>query len=94
MPYISQSLREAVDPAIDDLLAALKASEEANLKGILNYTITRICAGLYGPSWRYTKIADVISALECAKLEFYSRVARPYEDSKIAFEGDVKEYRR
>ena len=33
--------------------------------------------------------AEVISSLECAKLEFYRRVAVPYEDQKILENGDV-----
>jgi len=32
---------------------------------------------------------DAIGALECAKLELYRRVAAPYEDTKIAENGDV-----
>lgn len=32
---------------------------------------------------------DALGALECCKLEFYRRVAAPYEDSKIISNGDV-----
>ena len=34
-------------------------------------------------------IGDVVNAMECAKLEFYRRVAAPYEDTKIKENGDV-----
>jgi len=34
-------------------------------------------------------INAIIGALECAKLELYRRVAAPYEDDKIAENGDV-----
>lgn len=37
----------------------------------------------------YQSINDIIGALEGAKLEFYSRVVRPYEDEKIKENGDV-----
>lgn len=37
----------------------------------------------------YQAINDVIGALEGAKLEFYRRLAAPYEDSKIKENGDV-----
>lgn len=33
--------------------------------------------------------ADALGALECCKLEFYRRVAVPYEDGKIKTNGDV-----
>lgn len=37
----------------------------------------------------YATINDIVGALEGAKLEFYARVARPYEDGKIEAHGDV-----
>jgi predicted DNA-binding protein with PD1-like motif len=37
----------------------------------------------------YQTINDVVGALEGAKLEFYRRVAAPYEDVKIEENGDV-----
>jgi len=37
----------------------------------------------------YTFINDCVGALEGAKLELYRRVASPYEDKKIAENGDV-----
>lgn len=58
--------------------------------GELNYAITKLCndyvkeAGVC-----YTSINDVIGVLECAKQEFYWRVARSYEDKKWAENGDV-----
>lgn len=95
MPYIQQETRSALDPAIDALLEALaKVRAQLNpndFKGVLNYTLTRIVAGAF-PNVRYSNIADVIGALECVKLEFYDRIARPYEDKKRSQEGDVKEY--
>jgi len=58
--------------------------------GELNFEITRLCIDYlvrFGLS--YSHINDVVGALECAKLEFYSRVATRYEDKKIAANGDV-----
>jgi hypothetical protein len=37
----------------------------------------------------YQTINDIVGALEGAKLEFYRRVAVPYEDKKIIENGDV-----
>jgi hypothetical protein len=38
---------------------------------------------------RYYHINKAIGVLECIKLEFYRRVAAPYEDVKIKESGDV-----
>lgn len=63
------------------------------LCGNLNYTITRVCAGLMGePS--YSKIAIITGVLENVKQEFYRRVASSYEDKKIVQNGDVREYKK
>jgi hypothetical protein len=35
----------------------------------------------------------MIGALECAKLELYRRLASPYEDLKIADNGDIYQER-
>jgi hypothetical protein len=37
----------------------------------------------------YQTINDIVGALEGAKLEFYRRVAVPYEESKRRINGDV-----
>jgi hypothetical protein len=77
MPYIKQSEREA-------------ARREPNNPGELNYAITSILIEyVQTQGLRYQVINDVLGALEGSKLEFYARVARPYEDTKIAANGDV-----
>lgn len=58
--------------------------------GELNFCITNICTDyveLHGLNYR--TLNDVIGALECAKQEFYRRVATPYEERKRAENGDV-----
>jgi len=37
----------------------------------------------------YQTINDIIGALEGAKLEFYRRIAIPYENAKLTENGDV-----
>jgi hypothetical protein len=37
----------------------------------------------------YSIINDIVGVLECAKMEFYRRVAVPYEDKKRTENGDV-----
>lgn len=58
--------------------------------GELNYAITKLCVDYTSFMGEcYTTINEVIGALECAKQEFYRRVAAPYEDKKIKENGDV-----
>jgi hypothetical protein len=79
MPYIDPLNREAVD-----------AGCPPNTAGELNYMITQLCIRymkLKGKS--YQTINDIVGALEGAKLEFYRRVAAPYEDEKVKENGDV-----
>jgi hypothetical protein len=58
--------------------------------GELNYVFTEIALRYIRDfGLNYAHVNDVIGALECAKLEFYRRLAAPYEDKKIAENGDV-----
>jgi len=88
MPYIPTADRERFEFALDSL--ATQAAAYGLSNGELNYLLTRL--GLmyldrHGKS--YNTISDVIKAMECAKLEFYRRVAAPYEDDKARQNGDV-----
>lgn len=58
--------------------------------GGLNYVITtKIDTYLKHVGVSYSTINEVIGVLECAKLELYRRIAAPYEDKKLAENGDV-----
>jgi hypothetical protein len=81
VPYIKQTDRERLK---------LPANVIAETPGELNYLVTMLAQSYlakHGTS--YATINAVIGALECAKSEFYRRVAAPYEDKKIAENGDV-----
>jgi len=80
MPYIKKEDRERLDN--------LESIPET--PGELNYVIT-MCINRYigEHGLRYDIINDVVGALESAKLEFYRRIAAPYEDIKIIENGDV-----
>jgi hypothetical protein len=49
--------------------------------------VTKILKEIY--PLRYFHLNKAIGVLECIKLEFYRRVAAPYEDLKIKEAGDV-----
>jgi hypothetical protein len=57
--------------------------------GELNFAFTQILNKyLTNKGKSYQTINDIVGALEGCKMEFYARVARPYEDTKIKENGD------
>lgn len=79
MPYIKAEARQR--------LANTIAPEDA---GELNYILTGVVNEyLNRKGFNYAHINDILGALEGAKMEFYRRVAAPYEDTKIRDNGDV-----
>lgn len=77
MPYIAKEKREW----------AAKAPEDA---GELNYVITlAIQDYVHYKGLKYQTLNDVVGVLESAKAEFQRRIVGPYEDTKIAINGDV-----
>jgi hypothetical protein len=79
MPYVKQERREQLDSGM----------ETHKTVGDLNYQITKLCVEYVGAFPSYKILNDVIGVLECAKQEFYRRVAAPYENIKIHENGDV-----
>lgn len=81
MPYIHQD---------DRLLLELNGNASSTTPGELNYVITNVCIEYMNTKGKnYQTVNDIVGALEGAKLEFYRRVAAPYEDMKIKQNGDV-----
>lgn len=60
-------------------------------KGELTYVIYKAMMRWLenGDAKNFDRRADAITAVECAKLEFYRRHVGPYEDGAIARNGDV-----
>jgi len=79
MPYISRDRRDFFAP-----------THVPSSPGELNYAITALaCAYIVAHGKGYATINEVVGAMECAKQEFYARVAGPYEDQKRLENGDV-----
>ena len=79
MPYIDQKRR-----------LELRNNDTVETPGELNYMISKICQEyLMSHNLKYQTINDIVGALEGAKLEFYRRMAAPYENDKIEQNGDV-----
>ncbi len=76
MPYLPESER-------------VHARPEGASPGDLNFLLTRVLVRFLGDSPRYKDYNTAIGALECAKLELYRRMVAPYEDLKLAENGDV-----
>lgn len=86
MPYVKQEDR-AYAPQRSAILWATPGESAA---GELNFKIsTLVNAYLKVYGFDYQRLNDVVGALECAKIEAYRRLGAPYEDEKIAINGDV-----
>jgi hypothetical protein len=60
--------------------------------GELNYTLTLVLNKyMNSKGVSYNTINDILGALEGCKLEFYRRIAEPYENNKLSLNGDVYE---
>jgi hypothetical protein len=87
LPYIKMEARGKYEKALKEIIGILKAQPVESIDGDLNYIITRILKESY--PLRYFNLNRAVGVLECCKLEFYRRVAAPYEDTKIKENGDV-----
>jgi len=87
LPYIKVGNRSKYNKVLKELLEILKSLPPDEVDGELNYVVTRILKEVY--PLRYFHINKAMGVLECIKLEYYRRVAAPYEDKKIQESGDV-----
>ena len=87
MPYIKTEKRVKYEKTLHELVGILKSLPPEEVDGELNYVVTKILKGVY--PLKYYNLNKAIGVLECMKLEFYRRVAAPYEDIKIKESGDV-----
>ena len=77
MPYIKKETREV-------------ARFEPGSAGELNFAITMLIKTYQQfRGLSYQTVNDIVGALEGAKAEYQRRVVVPYENSKIAENGDV-----
>lgn len=80
MPYIKKEYR-------DEIKAGIVIPATA---GELNYQFTECIVNYIRQcGMSYQTVNDIVGALEGAKLEFYRRVAAPYEEEAIQRNGDV-----
>jgi len=87
LPYIKPENRPKYEKQLDELIAIFKSLPVEEVDGEMNYVITKILREVYPV--RYFHINRAVGVLECVKLEYYRRIAAPYEDRKIQESGDV-----
>lgn len=88
MPYITEEHRDRLHPITQALHDAV--DQDGMTPGELNYIVTKAAqAFMEANGTGYAAINSVLGAFEAAKQEFYRRIAAPYEDIKIAQNGDV-----
>jgi len=88
MPYIKPEMREKLEPAIEGLIAVLKAETTTETRdGALNYTLCRLFTELYEE--RYFDFNRMMGTLSCVQAELYRRRAAPYENRKAEENGDL-----
>ena len=95
MPYIKQEQRNGFDTELLDLIDRVLDHPQEERDGILNYLISNLVATGINPEfedWRYKDIARAVAVFECAKMEFYRRVAAPKENVAIEQNGDIGPY--
>jgi hypothetical protein len=90
VPYISDMSRRAWARTLDPLVGEIAAVDGFTTNpGALNYIVTRLVVAFLGDAPNYERLNAAIGALEACKLELYRRAVAPYEDKKIADNGDV-----
>ena len=92
MPYIKNEDRQKfIKDSNSGFIKLLdEVGNSCSNAGDLNYCFTVIAQNyLKQKGLNYQHINDIVGALEGSKMEMYRRIAAPYEDTKIAQNGDV-----
>ncbi len=86
MPYIKKFSRDCYEERLEPLLDLVSRDGSP---AMLNYLISKLCRAYLGDNASYETLNDAVGVLECAKIELYRRMIAPYEDRKIAENGDL-----
>lgn len=87
MPYIKDTYKREMTDAINDLFNFIES------KGDLNYAICALVGKVILESGvNYTNMSEKIGAVHDAEAELRRRLLDPYEDIKMAQNGDVPSF--
>lgn len=87
MPYIRKEQRPQLDTLAQQLIDYLKSLPQEEQDGALNYFTTKVIRHVY--PLKYFHINRALGVLSAITQEFYRKVVGPYEEKKIAENGDV-----
>ena len=90
MPYINRKDRTPYQSLLNEL-ATIVPIDPRQRPGHMNYIISLLINKVYGDKMRYSDHNEVVGLLNCVQQEFYRRFTVPYEDQKIAEQGDLTE---
>lgn len=92
MPYLEEGDKYEVDAhGLNQLLEYCIRLELKYFAGVLNYIIFKIVRRWIKQNGRkYFCFATIVGTMICSVLEIYRRLIAPYEDTKIAENGDVE----
>jgi hypothetical protein len=88
MPYIKQVDREKFLIQISELRFQVSKDPQKR-PGEMNYIISQLISLVYGRELKYYEYNEIMGVLDSAKMEFYRAQVAPYEDKKIAENGEV-----
>ena len=88
MPYIKKDQRPAIDQLVEPLIQHLKSLPVEDQDGSLNYAVTKIIKHVYPQ--KYFHLNRALGVLTAITHELYRKIIEPYEDTKIAENGDVE----
>ena len=87
MPYIAPDKRPEIDTHLQPLIDHLVSLPIEEQDGALNYAVTKTLKVVYPK--KYFHLNRALGVLSAITYEFYRRHIGPYEDTKIAENGDV-----
>ena len=88
MPYIKPEQRPSIDKIVKELSEHILEHKVEEQDGMVNYAVTKLIKEIYPE--KYFHYNRAMGVLSCIQSEFYRRDIAPYEDKKIAENGDVK----
>lgn len=88
MPYVDRAHRRALHATLTGLTAQIAHTPRDQRAGILAYVFAMLTVHGFHPG-NFDDYATVLGVLESTKAELYRRAIGPYEDDKIAMNGDL-----
>ncbi len=89
MPYIKPEDRPKFQTLIDAAILVLRKPNGEIPKGEINYLFSKILYELFDDKPSYDRGSDIHGVCHDIAAEFYRRKMAPYEDEKIATNGDI-----